>query len=66
MNVEKPKIVVFKKGCKLKKKINWMYDNKYFYVVDNFKYLGMSFNFNDNFHKTHHVLIYRVKKVYVV
>ena len=56
MNVEKTKIIVFRKGGKLKKKISWMYDNKFIDVVDNFNYLDITFNFNGNFHKTQKVL----------
>ena len=62
MNVEKTKIMVFRKGGKLKKKFCWMYDNKSIDVVDNFNYLGITLNFNGNFHKTQNVLASQSKK----
>ena len=58
MIVEK-KIVVFRKGGKLKRNFNWMTDNKSIGVfqVDNSNYLGITLNGNDNFHKTQ-ILMY--------
>ena len=43
-----------------------MYDNKSIDVVDNFYYLGITLNFNGNFHKTENVPASLSKKVYVV
>ena len=59
MIVEK-KIVVFRKGGKLKRNFNWMNDKSDsidVFQVDNSNYLGITLNVNDNFHKTQ-ILMY--------
>ena len=62
LNVENPKIIVLRKGGKLKKNISWMYDNNSIDVVDICNYFGITLNFKGNFHKTKNVLASQSKK----
>ena len=48
VNLDKTKVVVFKKGCKLKRVEKWQYRGENVDVVTNFNYLGIRFSFNGN------------------
>ena len=62
LNVENPKIIVLRKGGKLKKNISWMYDNNSIDVVDICNYFGITLNFKGNFHKKQNVYLPHKKK----
>ena len=52
VNIKKTKIVVFKRGAKLKRTEQWRYKGEDIQVVKQFQYLGLSFSFN-NLWNTH-------------
>ena len=52
VNVDKTKVVIFRNGGKIKENEIWFYDNKQLDVVNEFKYLGLLFNYNGKFLKT--------------
>ncbi|ESP01748.1 hypothetical protein LOTGIDRAFT_139149, partial [Lottia gigantea] len=51
VNVEKTKMVVFRKGIKLPKHCTWLYDSKPIEVVNSFNYLGVNLFYNGKFVK---------------
>ena len=62
VNVDKTKIIVFRRGGKLKSNYCWKYDNKLVSVDESFNYLGITLNFNGKFQKTQNVLASQCKK----
>lgn len=62
VNVDKTKIVVFRKGGRLNNNYCWNYNNECIDIVDNFNYLGITLNFNGSFHKTQSVLASQSRK----
>ena len=52
VNVDKTKVVVFRNGGKIRNDEVWFYNGIKLDVVDEFKYLGMLFNYNGKFLKT--------------
>lgn len=62
VNVDKTKIVVFRKGGRLKNNYCWNYNNECIDIVENFNYLGITLNFNGSFHKTQSVLASQSRK----
>ena len=49
VNVEKTKVVVFRNGGKIHHNEHWIYDNVELEIVNEFKYLGLLFNYNGKF-----------------
>ena len=49
VNVEKTKVVVFRNGGKIHHNEHWIYDNVGLEIVNEFKYLGLLFNYNGKF-----------------
>lgn len=49
VNIDKTKIVVFRKGGRVHVEEKWYYNNKEIEVVDNFTYLGVLLNFNGKY-----------------
>lgn len=49
VNIQKSKIVVFRKGGHVKSSERWFYNGTSIDVVDKFTYLGIVFNFNNKF-----------------
>lgn len=47
VNVAKSKIVIFRKGGKVKNDEKWVFRNENLEIVNNFTYLGIVFNFNN-------------------
>jgi uncharacterized protein YmfQ (DUF2313 family) len=62
VNVDKTKIVVFRKSGRIKQNSCRKYDNEVIDIVDNFNYLGITLNFNGSFNKTQNVLASQYKK----
>ena len=49
VNVDKTKVVVFRKSKRLSLKEHWKYNGSSIEVVDQFCYLGLIFNYNGKF-----------------
>jgi hypothetical protein len=49
VNVDKTKIIVFRRGWKLKSTNCWKYDNELVSIVESFNYLGITLNFDGKF-----------------
>ena len=73
VNVAKSKIVVFRKRGNLKRNEKWIYNNEELDVVNDFNYLGVTYNYTGNFNqntqtlygkglKAMHTLISNLKK----
>ena len=52
VNIDKTKIVIFRKGFRLCRDDKWFYNNEPVEVVNSFAYLGITLNFNGIFTKT--------------
>ena len=61
VNVDKTKVVVFRNGARLQN-INFYYNNNAIDIVDNFCYLGLTFNYNGIFTLTQKILASQGKK----
>ena len=57
VNIEKTKIMVFRKRGPLKSDENWSFDNQPLEVVNDFNYLGTVFNFTGNYSRKKHLLV---------
>ena len=62
MNVEKTKIVVFRKGNKPPKHCTWTYNSKPIEVVKCFNYLGLSLFYNGKFVKVQSIISFQWRK----
>lgn len=62
VNVAKSKIVIFRKGGKVKNDEKWVFRNENLEIVNNFTYLGIVFNFNNKFSKAEKQLAVQARK----
>lgn len=51
VNLAKSKIVVFRKGPRISRDLNWHFDNQDIEIVNNYKYLGVDLSYNLSFNK---------------
>ena len=65
VNLDKSKVVVFRKGGILSINEKWIYDGNKLQVVDSYKYLGLVFNSTFNFKKSVVDLSLRSKKAFM-
>ena len=49
VNLLKSKILVFRKGSRLSSNVNWSYDGEQIDIVNNYKYLGITMQYNLSF-----------------
>ena len=64
LNVDKTKIVLFRNGGKIRENEKWFYNGKEIEVVNQFKYLGMLFNYNGKHNVTQKHVAEQGRKAY--
>ena len=65
LNISKTKVIIFSKG-KVRKHIKFAFDGTELEVVDQYTYLGVTFNYNNTFYKSIARQISQAKKSYVL
>jgi len=56
VNINKTKVMVFRKGGRLSKNVNFRYKGELLEIVDNFKYLGIVYTVGGSFNATYEAL----------
>ena len=64
-NVEKTKIMVFKRGGKLARSEKWYYDNLPLHTVNNFSYVGVNFTTKMSLYKMAEAMSLKAKRVLI-
>ena len=63
VNMEKTKVVIFRKGGPKAAKERWLFDGQYVNVVDHYTYLGVLFSYTMNLNKSVNDLAFRGKRL---
>ena len=62
LNVDKTKIMVFRKACKVPKREKWVIDGNNVEIVDSFNYLGLSLYYSGKYNKTQNIIASQGRK----
>ena len=65
VNIDKTKIMIFKKGGRLAKKEKWYFNNSLFEVVNSFTYVGVNFTSTMSLYKMAEAMSYKAKRILV-